>query len=225
MKKHIQRIFTILAIILFFVITYYMGRPLISFVSEPGAFQVWVNEQGILGVLLFLGMLILQVFAAVIPGGPFEIAAGYAFGVVKGSLICAIGTTLGSMVVFFLVRCFGHKFLHLFVEEQELEKLTFLNDNKKMESILFLLFLIPGTPKDLLSYFVGLTDISVSHWLFICFVGRLPAIVLSVLGGHALSNAQYHIAVIAFVVILITASIGAYFFQKHKKNTREDPQK
>ena len=58
-----------------------------------------------------------------------------------------------------------------------------------------------------------------------CFVGRLPAIVLSVLGGHALSNAQYHIAVIAFVVILITASIGAYFFQKHRKNTKEDPQK
>ena len=102
MKKHIQRIFTILAIILFFVITYYMGRPLISFVSEPGAFQVWVNEQESLASYSFLGMLILQVFAAVIPGGPFEIAAGYAFGVVKGSLICAIGTTLGSMVVFFL---------------------------------------------------------------------------------------------------------------------------
>ena len=162
MKKHVQRFFSILAIILFFVITYYMGRPLVAFVSEPGAFQAWVDAQGFVGVLLFLGMLVLQVFAAIIPGGPFEVAAGYAFGIVKGSLICAIGTTLGSMVVFFLVRRFGHKFLHLFVEDTELEKLTFLKDHKKMESILFLLFLIPGTPKDLLSYFVGLTDISVS---------------------------------------------------------------
>ena len=144
MKKHVQRFFSILAIILFFVITYYMGRPLVAFVSEPGAFQAWVDAQGFVGVLLFLGMLVLQVFAAIIPGGPFEIAAGYAFGIVKGSLICAIGTTLGSMVVFFLVRRFGHKFLHLFVEDTELEKLTFLKDHKKMESILFLLFLISG---------------------------------------------------------------------------------
>lgn len=101
MKKHVQRFFSILAIILFFVITYYMGRPLVAFVSEPGAFQAWVDAQGFVGVLLFLGMLVLQVFAAIIPGGPFEIAAGYAFGIVKGSLICAIGTTLGSMVVLF----------------------------------------------------------------------------------------------------------------------------
>ena len=216
MKKHVQRFFSILAIILFFVITYYMGRPLVAFVSEPGAFQAWVDAQGFVGVLLFLGMLVLQVFAAIIPGGPFEIAAGYAFGIVKGSLICAIGTTLGSMVVFFLVRRFGHKFLHLFVEDTELEKLTFLKDHKKMESILFLLFLIPGTPKDLLSYFVGLTDISVSHWLFICFVGRLPAIILSVLSGHALSNAQYHIAVISFAIIVIAAGLSAYFVSKHK---------
>ena len=176
MKKHVQRFFSILAIILFFVITYYMGRPLVAFVSEPGAFQAWVDAQGFVGVLLFLGMLVLQVFAAIIPGGPFEIAAGYAFGIVKGSLICAIGTTLGSMVVFFLVRRFGHKFLHLFVEDTELEKLTFL----------------------------------------ICFVGRLPAIILSVLSGHALSNAQYHIAVISFAIIVIAAGLGAYFVSKHK---------
>ena len=63
MKKHVQRFFSILAIILFFVITYYMGRPLVAFVSEPGAFQAWVDAQGFVGVLLFLGMLVLQVFA------------------------------------------------------------------------------------------------------------------------------------------------------------------
>ena len=67
MKKHVQRFFSILAIILFFVITYYMGRPLVAFVSEPGAFQAWVDAQGFVGVLLFLGMLVLQVFAAIIP--------------------------------------------------------------------------------------------------------------------------------------------------------------
>ena len=73
MKKHVQRFFSILAIILFFVITYYMGRPLVAFVSEPGAFQAWVDAQGFVGVLLFLGMLVLQVFAAIIPGGPLKI--------------------------------------------------------------------------------------------------------------------------------------------------------
>ena len=153
-----QLILAILAVSFICILGYYIGRPLVQFVSEPQKFQIWVKEKGFLGVLAFMGMNILQVLLAVIPGGPFEIGAGYAFGVVKGSLICDIAMTIASVIIFLFVKKFGLRFVELFVSKEKIESIKFLKSSKRSESIIFLLFLVPGTPKDLLSYLVGLTD-------------------------------------------------------------------
>ena len=213
-KQKVQIVLTILAVLFLFVVGYFIGKPMVALVSDPGEFQVWVERQGILGVLAFIGMVIFQVFAAIIPGGPFQIGAGYAFGVWKGSLICDFATTLASVVIFLLVRRFGVSFIELFIDKEKLEYIKFLKDNEKVEGILFLLFLIPGTPKDLLSYFAGLTRIKLSHWIFICGVGRFPAIFLSCISGSALSTAQYELAIAAMVVIIV-CSVGGILIYRH----------
>ena len=141
-KQKVQIVLTILAVLFLFVVGYFIGKPMVALVSDPGEFQVWVERQGILGVLAFIGMVIFQVFAAIIPGGPFQIGAGYAFGVWKGSLICDFATTLASVVIFLLVRRFGVSFIELFIDKEKLESIKFLKDNEKVEGILFLLFLI-----------------------------------------------------------------------------------
>ena len=84
--KQIKRILAIITIVFVILIGYFIGRPLVHFVSDPKQFRVWVNDKGIWGVLGFIAMNILQVLLAVIPGGPFEIGAGYAFGVIRGTL-------------------------------------------------------------------------------------------------------------------------------------------
>ena len=213
-KQKVQIVLTILAVLFLFVVGYFIGKPMVALVSDPGEFQVWVERQGILGVLAFIGMVIFQVFAAIIPGGPFQIGAGYAFGVWKGSLICDFATTLASVVIFLLVRRFGVSFIELFIDKEKLESIKFLKDNEKVEGILFLLFLIPGTPKDLLSYFAGLTRIKLSHWISICGVGRFPAIFLSCISGSALSTAQYELAIVAMVVIIV-CSVGGLLIYRH----------
>ena len=213
-KQKVQIVLTILAVLFLFVVGYFIGKPMVALVSDPGEFQVWVERQGILGVLAFIGMVIFQVFAAIIPGGPFQIGAGYAFGVWKGSLICDFATTLASVVIFLLVRRFGVSFIELFIDKEKLESIKFLKDNEKVEGILFLLFLIPGTPKDLLSYFAGLTRIKLSHSIFICGVGRFPAIFLSCISGSALSTAQYELAIVAMVVIIV-CSVGGILIYRH----------
>lgn len=114
-----QLILAILAVIFICILGYYIGRPLVQFVSEPQKFQIWVKEKGFLGVLAFMGMNILQVLLAVIPGGPFEIGAGYAFGVVKGSLICDIAMTIASVIIFLFVKKFGLRFVELFVSKEK----------------------------------------------------------------------------------------------------------
>lgn len=216
-----QLILAILAVIFICILGYCIGRPLVHFVSEPEKFQLWVEEKGILGVLAFMGMNILQVLLAVIPGGPFEIGAGYAFGVVKGSLICDIAMTIASVIIFLFVKKFGLRFVELFVSKEKIESVKFLKSSKRSESIIFLLFLVPGTPKDLLSYLVGLTDMKLSHWIFICGVGRLPAIFLSALSGSALSSAKYHLAIILIAAIIMLYVVGIILYRIHNKRAAE----
>lgn len=216
-----QLILAILAVIFICILGYCIGRPLVHFVSEPEKFQLWVEGKGILGVLAFMGMNILQVLLAVIPGGPFEIGAGYAFGVVKGSLICDIAMTIASVIIFLFVKKFGLRFVELFVSKEKIESVKFLKSSKRSESIIFLLFLVPGTPKDLLSYLVGLTDMKLSHWIFICGVGRLPAIFLSALSGSALSSARYHLAIILIAAIIMLYVVGIILYRIHNKRAAE----
>lgn len=217
----VQLVIFLLAIVLLTCFTYYIGQPMISLVSDPGAFRIWIEERGIWGVLAFMGMMIFQVFAAVIPGGPFQIGAGYAFGIWKGSLICSLSCTLASVLVFLLVRKFGVRFIELFISKEKLDSVKFLQSNDKVEGILFLLFLIPGTPKDIITYFAGLTHIKLSHWIFICAVGRFPAIFLSTLSGSALNSSQYHIAIIAMVIIVVFSILGGAIYKKHTETNTE----
>lgn len=216
-----QLILAIFAVIFICILGYFIGRPLVQFVSEPEKFQLWVEEKGILGVFAFIGMVILQVLLAIIPGGPFEIGAGYAFGVVKGTLICDIAMTIASVIIFLFVKKFGLRFVELFVSKEKIESVNFLKSSRRSESIIFLFFLVPGTPKDLLSYLVGLTDMKLSHWIFICGVGRLPAIFLSALSGSALSSAKYHLAIILIAAIIVLYVVGIILYRIHNKRAEQ----
>ena len=220
-RKHIAKIvIAILTLLLVVVIAYSIGRPLVRFVSDPAKFRDWVNEKGFLGVLAFISMNILQVLLAVIPGGPFEVGAGYAFGVFWGTLFCDLAMTVAGVLIFLFVRRFGMRFVGLFVSREKIESVHILKSSRRSESIIFLLFLIPGTPKDLFSYLIGLTDIRLSHWIFISAVGRLPAIFLSVLSGSALGESEYSTAVIATVILILFYVIGLIVYRYHNQRMK-----
>lgn len=221
-QKTLKIVLLTAAIIFILLVTYLVGKPMIQFVSEPEKFRIWVQEKGVWGMLAFMGMNILQVLLAVIPGGPFEIGGGYAYGVVLGSILCDISTTIGSVIVLLFVRKFGMKFVELFVSKEQLESTRFLKSSPKMASILFLVFLIPGSPKDPLTYAVGLTDLPVSTWFFINLVGRFPAILLSAMSGSALSSQRYLTAAIVFGVIVLLYVIGLVAYRKIKSVKQVD---
>ncbi|WP_455721395.1 TVP38/TMEM64 family protein [Agathobacter sp.] len=216
-KRYFKIAGFILAVIFIIVISYFIGKPMVRFASDPAMFRTWVDEKGFIGGLAFMGMVVFQVLLAVIPGGPFEVCAGYAFGVWKGALLCDLATTVGSVIVFLFVRRFGTDFVELFVSREKIESVKFLKSTKKSESIIFLLFLIPGTPKDLLSYLVGLTDMKLSHWIFITFVGRFPAVFLSALGGGAVGTKRYDIAIAATVIIILLYIVGLFVYRYHNR--------
>lgn len=213
MKKYRFLILAIVVIV-FAGLTMLLWRPLVSFASNPEILRVWMQDLGIWGILIFGIFNFLQVVFAVIPGGPFELAAGYILGVVPGTLLCDITMTISSVVVFLLVRKFGIRFVELFVSRRQIENMGFLKDNQKVQSVLFFIFLLPGTPKDVVTYLAGLTNLSLKSWIFICFVGRFPAILLTALGGSALGNAKYGIVAVVIVVFAVAYLAGMRLYRK-----------
>ncbi|MCM1308829.1 MAG: TVP38/TMEM64 family protein [Butyrivibrio sp.] len=221
-KKIIVSAVVVSVVILMAAVTYYVGKPMIKFVSEPERFRAWVDNHGIWGRLAFLGMTMLQVIVAVIPGEPMELVAGYAFGSVEGTALCIIGATLGGIPVFLLVRKFGMRAVEVFFSKEKTDSLKFLKSSPKRDMWIFILFLIPGTPKDLLNYFVGLTDMKMSKWLLISLVARFPSIVTSTVGGDALGMKKYAFAAVVFAATLAVSAAGIAAYNKicrrHKEN-------
>ena len=195
-------------IFLFLLLCIFAGKPLIQFVQEPERFRAWVDEQGILAPIAFLGMLVLQIVVAVIPGEPLEIAAGYAFGAVEGTLLCLFGAFLGRVAVFLLVRKLGARAVDVFFPLDKLQSLAFLQNKRRLTFWVFFLFFLPGTPKDVLCYMVGLTDLPLRSWLIISAIAPLPSIVTSTIGGDALGMGDYGFALLVFVITVVISGLG-----------------
>ena len=70
------------------------GKPMLALLSDPDRFRDWVDERGLWGRAAFVGMMSLQIIAAMIPGEPLEIAAGYAFGAAEGTALCLLDCLL-----------------------------------------------------------------------------------------------------------------------------------
>lgn len=187
---------------------WFAGRPLIQFAGEPERFRAWVDGQGMWASFLFLGMIILQIVVAVIPGEPLEIVAGYAFGALEGTLLCMLGAFLGRVLVFLLVRRFGTRAVEVFFPLEKLQSLKFLQNEKKLTFWVFFLFFLPGTPKDVLCYIVGLTKLPLRTWLFISAVAPFPSIITSTIGGDALGMGNYAFAALVFAVTLVISGLG-----------------
>jgi len=122
-------------------------------------FQTRIDSFGAWGWLVALGIQVLQVIVALIPGEVVEVGCGMAFGTWGGLLICLAGSAIGSALIFLLVRKFGVKLVEVFVSREKINSLKFLSNERKLKSIIFLVFFTIGTPKDLLTYFAGLTNI------------------------------------------------------------------
>lgn len=183
----------------------------LSTFSQDG-FREYIQSFGPLGWLVLLGLQFLQVFIALIPGELLETAAGYAFGPWMGTLLCYLGVAIASALVFLLTRRFGSKLVEVFISREKINELRFINTEQKRNSLIFLLFFIPGTPKDLLTYFVGLTDIKLSTFLLISLIARLPSVLSSTFGGHLLGEGEYWGALILYGSTALVSGIGLLIY-------------
>ena len=213
-KKWIAGTGVFLFLVLSALVCWFAGRPLIRFVREPERFQAWVDAQGVRAPLLFVGMVVLQIVVAIIPGEPLEIAAGYAFGALEGTLLCLIGALVGRVAVFLLVRRFGVRAVEVFFPLEKVQSLRFLQNEKKLTFWVFFLFFLPGTPKDVLCYIVGLTKLPLRSWIIISTIAPIPSIITSAIGGSALGMGRYTFAAAVFGATLAISAAGLLVYRR-----------
>ena len=194
--------------------------------SDVDVIKAWVDENYILGAVLMMLICAVQVVVAFIPGELLEIASGYAFGSVMGSVICTVGILLGSIAAILLARRFGRSLVESIYPKEKIDELPIINDPKKRNATVFLLFLIPGTPKDMLTYVIGLTSMSIPKYIALTTFARFPSVIMSTIGGDALGDNRFMTALIAFVITAIVSGAGylVYLFihGKGKKNASPD---
>ena len=228
-KRWISILSGVVILIFFGLISWFIGRPMIKFIREPEQFRDWVDGHGIWGKIIFIGMVIIQVMLAFIPGEPLEFGAGYAFGAAEGAILCEIGALLGGIIVFQLVRKLGVRFVEIFFPIEKIRSMRFLSDTKKRDLLTFIVMFIPGTPKDLICYFVGLTDMPLVTWICICAVARIPSIVTSTIAGSALGKQNFITAIVVSAVTLAVSAVGLLIYRqisrhRAKKHLPEEPE-
>ena len=182
------------AIIVIFIIGIIIGAiayffPVVKNLSSLEGqikFKQKVMNSGILGFLMLFGLQIAQIFLFIIPGEPIEILAGMCYGSIGGTVFIIASSLIISLMIFLLVRKFGRKFVYNFSDKDKIQKIEnskLFQNPKKIEWIMFILFLIPGTPKDLLIYIAGLLPIKPVRFILISTFARFPSIITSTLAG------------------------------------------
>lgn len=226
MTEKQRKLVSALAFVIFLLfcgaVTWFVGIPLVRLAEEPEVFREWVDAFGIASRLIYIGMVVLQVVVAFIPGEPLELAGGYAFGAIEGTLWSMVGIVIGSALIFGLVRRFGVKLVEVFFSKEKIQEVAFLKNPKKTKTIAFILMLIPGTPKDFLSYFAGLTKLTLREWLSIVAIARIPSLITSTVSGGAAGSENYTLAIVMIGLTLVISAIGIVYYRRICKQQREE---
>lgn len=201
----------------FAVLYFTFGRQLLETVKDVEKFKALLSRFGGFDKAVFVAVRAFQTVIKIIPAEPLEIFSGYAWGTWGGLGLCMLGTEIGSLVILLLTRLFGTKVVRLFVPLEKLNSLSFLNDGKRLGGTMFLLYLIPSTPKDLFTYFAGISKLNIPWFLFYTGIARIPSIITSTWCGNSLGEDNYLKSAVIFGTTALVGLVGTVIYRKTKQ--------
>lgn len=194
----------------------YLLLPLLHGIGKEGYFekvQETITSRGTFrGLILFLALQALQVVVAIIPA--IQIVGGLLYGWFIGGFLSFAGILLGTLAVWGIVKLLGAPLVEAVVSEKHLKRFSFLDDEKRLILILIILYIIPGVPKDVITYLVPLTKIKLRDFMLYVMPFRLPAIFLSSAFGFNITEGNYTAAIFVVVIIALIACAGFFFKDK-----------
>jgi uncharacterized membrane protein YdjX (TVP38/TMEM64 family) len=193
-------------LITFLTVKYAPG--ITKLISKPDRFRLLLTSYGPISVLVFIFFQILQVVIAAIPGELVQLAGGYVYGTLLGTIYSTVGILLGSIIAFYISRLLGLPLVKILVPQREFEKFNFLINNPKSEITMFILFLIPGIPKDILVYMAGFTPIKPLKFFVIFAIARFPSLLATSYIGSNIQERDYLPVIIVSVIACVLSVIG-----------------
>ena len=222
-KMTFADIFKFAGLIAFFVVMILLCAliwPYVHEIFEPGGLDRVINDvrqAGPVGFLILLAIQFLQVVVAFIPGEVVQVAAGMIYGPWVGALIVLVGCVVSSAFVFLLVHKLGAPFVQAMVSEKHMAKFRTFENSGKLNIIVFVLFLIPGMPKDVFTYLVPLTHMPLRTFLLLSNIARIPGILVSTYAASGLVEGDIVQSFIIFLVAGAIAVVCILFYDKIMK--------
>lgn len=212
----------LLAVLALVGVACWRGLPeLYAWLSDVTAVRDLVAEHPVLSRLALGAVNALQIMCAFLPGEPVELACGYAFGFWEGTLVCLVASAVASGAIFLATRRWGWSLVGIFFDRGHLERFGWLHNTRRLELVMLVVFLIPGTPKDFLTYFAGLTEARFWPVLAIATLGRIPSIATSTVAASAFGAGNYGMATGAVAVAVALAAAGGLLYRRFEGMVRE----
>jgi len=208
--------FVVLAIIVIGIPTYiyFFHREFIMSFRSIDEVRDFILQHELASIFVYFGLQQLHIIISVIPGQPFHVAAGFIFGFGFGYFLSIIGIIVGSTLTFYASRILGKDAMYVFFGEERFTRFLNLINSKKGLVVIFLMYLIPGFPKEGLGYIVGLSKIKLLPFLVIVVVGRTPALMMSIAIGAMYASESYTGIIILISIAVILGIIGLVYRKK-----------
>lgn len=200
------------------------GQEAFALFSDGARAQAWADSLGPAAPLAMAGLVAAQVVFAFLPGEPLELGAGYAFGFWEGTALCLAGSLAGTLAICAVVRAVGMRAIALFFPPEKLAEASWVRDARRFDLVLFLVFLIPGTPKDLLTYVAALSGKRAWRIAAVTTAGRVPSVVTSTLTAHFAAQGNWiaTAASAAATLALVAAGALAYRLLAKREKARQE---
>ncbi len=187
-------------------------------------FKKKIDSMGFLGMLMLFGLQFAQIFLVVLPGEPLEILAGMCYGSIGGMLFIFASVFIISALIVFLVKFLGEKFVYDIWGKEKVKKIKkskVFRNPKKVQLLLIILFLIPGTPKDLLTYIGALLPINSIEFILISTFARFPSIISSTIAGANIAMGDFKTMAIVYGITIVVTIVAVVVVSKLDKNTKD----
>jgi uncharacterized membrane protein YdjX (TVP38/TMEM64 family) len=177
-------------------------------------FRDYIISLGSFGSVVLIFFQMLQTIIAPIPGEVIQVAGGYVYGVTFGVIYTTIGLLLGAIIAFYFTRLIGTPFIEKLLNRKNSQWMVDIMDSKKFSAILFIVFLVPGLPKDFLIYVAGLTPINPLRFFGILLISRFPWLLASVSIGSNLHYGNYISTIIVSLIAIVSFILGICYKDK-----------
>jgi len=222
-SKKFKIIISLLSILVFIGVISYLLPIIKNITTTEGriGFEQRIDELGIWGIFLLFALQLAQIFLIIIPGEPIEILAGMCYGAFGGFLFITISVAIITTLIMILVRMLGRKFVYEFFSKERIEKIEnskMFKNPKRVEWIMIILFVLPGTPKDLIVYLGALLPINPYKFVAISTIARLPSVISSTLAGTSLASGNWGISIIIYVITFVIIGLAIWLINKFDKS-------